>query len=388
MLILWNLVLLFFFIYYIHETGAIRSSLITNVILTLICALTLGISLLFSKLFIGWAFVTLIMVLFNLFYDDMPFATQYPRILTFGVLIFLIHILDALGIHTEYPLIMEILFLAALLIFSKVRNYSNTFTNLAITLIYLLIIGLTYYLQQDMIHIFIFFLGLGIFILLEVTLRTYHKSYKVSTSRFQENLMQHQYEEIKNIYLNMRGWRHDYHNHLQAIKAYLALNQLEQVQSYLLNLEKDLDRIDTYVKSGNLMIDAILNSKISIAEKHNIAVTCKASVTEEIIITEIDLCIILGNLLDNAIESCSKLQNEQRFIRIYITILKKQLYISIQNSAKENLNFEEKNYISTKRGNHGLGMKRVKSVVDKYNGFLNLQNEPGIFASEVTIPLL
>lgn len=388
MLILWNLILLFFFIYYIHETGAVRSSLITNVILTLICALTLGISLLFSKLFIGWAFVTLIMVLFDFFYDDMPFATQYPRILTFGVLIFLIHILNTLRIEIEYPLMMEILFLAALLIFSKVRNYSNIFTNLAITLIYFLIIGLTHYLRRDMIHLFIFLLGLGIFILLEVTLRTYQKSYKVSTSRFQENLMQHQYEEIKNIYLNMRGWRHDYHNHLQAIKAHLALNQLEQVQSYLLNLEKDLDRIDTYVKSGNLMIDAILNSKISIAEKHNIAVTCKASVTEEIIITEIDLCIILGNLLDNAIESCSKLQNEQRFIRIYITILKKQLYISIQNSAKENLNFEEKNYISTKRGNHGLGMKRVKAVVDKYDGFLNLQNEPGIFASEVTIPLL
>lgn len=388
MLILWNLVLLFFFVYYIHETGAVRSNLITNVILILISALTLGISLIFGKLFIGWAFTTLIMVLFDLFYDDMPFATQYPRILTFGVLVFLIHFLNPLGIQIEYPLMMEFLFWAALLIFSKVRNYSNIFTNLAITLIYLLIIGLTHYLQQDKIHIFIFFLGLGIFILLEVTLKTYQKSYKVSTSRFQENLMQHQYEEIKNIYLNMRGWRHDYHNHLQAIKAHLALNQLEQVQSYLLNLEKDLDRIDTYVKSGNLMIDAILNSKVSLAEKHDIKVICKASVPEEIIITEIDLCVILGNLLDNAIESCSKLQNEQCFIRIYITILKKQLYISIQNSAKEDLNFEEKNYISTKRGNHGLGMKRVKSVVDKYNGFLNLQSEPGIFASEVTIPLI
>lgn len=388
MLILWNLVLLFFFIYYTHEIGAVRSSIITNIILTLTCGLTLGISLLFGKLFIGWAFVTLIMVLFDLFYDDMPFATQYPKILTFGVLIFLIHILNTLGIEIEYPLIMEILFLAALLIFSKVRNYSNIFTNLAITLIYFLIIGLTHYLRQDMIHLFIFLLGLGIFILLEVTLRTYQKNYKVSTSRFQENLMQHQYEEIKNIYLNMRGWRHDYHNHLQAIKAHLALNQLEQVQSYLLNLEKDLDRIDTYVKSGNLMIDAILNSKVSLAEKHNINVTCKASVPEEIIITEIDLCVILGNLLDNAIESCSKLQKKQCFIRIYITLLKKQLYISIQNSAKDDLNFEEKNYISTKRGDHGLGMKRVKAVVDKYNGFLNLQNEPGIFASEVTIPMI
>ena len=133
MLILWNLTLLFFFIYYIHETGSLRSSIITNVILTFISSLTLGISLLFGKLFIGWAFVTLIMVLFDLFYDELPFAKQYPRILTFGALIFLIHILNVLGFNIGYPLMVEILFLTALLIFSRVRNYSNLFTNLAIS---------------------------------------------------------------------------------------------------------------------------------------------------------------------------------------------------------------------------------------------------------------
>ena len=97
------------------------------------------------------------------------------------------------------------------------------------------------------------------------------------------------------------------------------------------------------------------------------------------------MCYI-GNLLDNAIESCQKL-NENKFIRIYVAIIKKQLYISIQNSAKEELDFNDRNYITNKRGNHGLGMKRVNILVNKYNGFLNLQNEPGIFASEVTLPI-
>lgn len=387
MLILWNLILLFFFIYFVHEIGTLKSALLVKVILTLICLLTLGVSALFKVLSIGWGFITIIMILFDLFYDDETFTKQCPRILTFGALIFIMHLLNLLGLNLSYPLILELLFLIALLIFSKVRSYFNKFTALAIAFIYLLITGLTFYLQQSKLHLFIFLLGLGVFILLEVTLRTYQQSYRISTRRFQETLMQHQYEEIKNIYLNMRGWRHDYHNHLQAIKGHLALNQLSEVNAYLLSLEKDLDRIDTYVKSGNLMTDAILNSKVSLAEKHNIKVTCKASVPEEIIISEIDLCVILGNLLDNAIEACSTLNNEQCFIRIYMAILRKQLYISIQNSAKEDLNFEEKNYISTKRGNHGLGMKRVKAVVDKYNGFLNLQNEPGIFASEVTLPL-
>ena len=75
------------------------------------------------------------------------------------------------------------------------------------------------------------------------------------------------------------------------------------------------------------------------------------------------------------------------FLRIYIVVNKSQLYASIQNSAREELDFNERNYISTKRGNHGLGMKRVKALADKYDGYLTLANEPGIFAAEVTLPL-
>ena len=58
-----------------------------------------------------------------------------------------------------------------------------------------------------------------------------------------------------------------------------------------------------------------------------------------------------------------------------------------ENSARAEPDFDERNYISKKRGNHGLGMKRVKAMVDKYHGYLNLANEPGIFAAEVTMPL-
>lgn len=204
---------------------------------------------------------------------------------------------------------------------------------------------------------------------------------------FQRKLLSHQYEEIKEIYMNMRGWRHDYHNHLQTMKAYLAMNELKELDEYLFKIEKDLDAVDDLVKSGNIMMDAILNSKISIMMQHNIKVEFKAILPQKLKISDVDLCVMISNLLENAIEACMKIPEKYRFIRIFSEVHGSQFYLSIQNSAKNDLDFNAKNYISNKRGEHGFGMKRVQLLVDKYNGFLNLQNEPGIFASEITIPL-
>ena len=114
---------------------------------------------------------------------------------------------------------------------------------------------------------------------------------------------------------------------------------------------------------------------------------CSAKAPERLSVEDVDLCVILGNLLDNALEACAQVEKEKRFLRLYLTVNKSQLYFSVQNAAKEEPDFEASRYISRKRGNHGLGMKRVKAAVDKYDGYLNLANEPGIFAAEVTMPL-
>lgn len=226
-----------------------------------------------------------------------------------------------------------------------------------------------------------------VYLLLTGGFERLRRGFETSAERFQQEVLSRQYDEIRSIYLDMRGWRHDYHNHLQVMKADLAAGHLDKLSAYLDDLERDLDRVDTYVKSGNLMVDAILNSKLSLAEKDGVAVTCKAVVPESLAVDDVDLCVILGNLLDNALESCEKLPSAERWLRVYLAARGSQLYVSIQNSAVEDPSFNARNYITEKRGNHGLGMKRVAAVVDKYEGFLNLANEPGIFAAEVSLPL-
>ena len=235
------------------------------------------------------------------------------------------------------------------------------------------------------------FIELILFILLIIFLFKYifNKMIDRKISNYQNTLISKQYNEVENIYKEMRGWKHDYHNHIQVMKAYLELRRYSDMEKYLDELDSDLREIDKIIKTGNLMVDSILNSKLSLAKNEAINVNAKATVPKDIGVADIDLCIIIGNLMDNAMESTLKLEEEkERFIRVYIREMKGQLYISITNSFGGEVKRSGLEYLTTKLGkDHGFGLKRVDSIVEKYDGFLNRQKEDGVFATEVILPL-
>ena len=204
---------------------------------------------------------------------------------------------------------------------------------------------------------------------------------------YQNKLLARQIAEVQNVYLTMRGWRHDYHNHLQTLKARLDMGQAAEAREYLDRLEEDLDSIRALAETGNAGVDAILNAKLSLAMKKGIDLNFKAQAPQNLTVSDIDLCVILGNLIDNAVESCEKTAEGTRFIRLYTGVFKKQLYLSVSNSTAETVRKLDAAYISAKRGSHGHGLKRIDRVVEKYGGYVNRQNEPGVFATEILLPL-
>lgn len=214
------------------------------------------------------------------------------------------------------------------------------------------------------------------------------KRYEKKFLDYQMKIMEKQVEEVNELYMTMRGWRHDYHNHLQKLAAHLQEGQTEEARKYIAELGESLDDIKMRYKTGNVSLDAILNSKLSIAEREQIEINCKAEIGENLTVSDTDLCILLGNLVDNAVESCRIIPNpEQRFLRIYMCIRKQQLYISVSNATNEVIRKLDAEYISRKRGDHGHGLKRINLVVDKYSGFIKRANEPGVFATEIMLPL-
>ena len=152
---------------------------------------------------------------------------------------------------------------------------------------------------------------------------------------YQQELIETHYREVDNMYRQMRGWRHDYRNHIQTMKAYAANGDIEALKHYLDLLDDDLTTVDTVIKTGNPMTDAILNSKISLAKSKGIRVVADAHIPVKLKSSEIDLCCIIGNLFDNAIEASVKLPEEQRVIRVYMDMKNTQLYISFTNLTAE-----------------------------------------------------
>ena len=131
---------------------------------------------------------------------------------------------------------------------------------------------------------------------------------KVET--FEKELLQKYYAEVESMYSKMRGWRHDYRHHIQTMKVHAARGEFAEVTGYLDTLDDDLTNVETVIKTGNRMADAILNSKLSAAAEKNIQVKAEAKIPVTLGISELDLCIVLANLLDNAIEACAELPDE------------------------------------------------------------------------------
>ncbi|MBR2948516.1 MAG: GHKL domain-containing protein [Lachnospiraceae bacterium] len=204
---------------------------------------------------------------------------------------------------------------------------------------------------------------------------------------YQSDLLRKYCDEVESMYTKMRGWRHDYHNHIQALQASMALGKYDEVNEYLHQLNDDLTSVDTTIKTGRVMVDAILNGKMNIAVQNKIAVNAKAKIPQGVPVSDVDLCVIIGNLLDNAVEENKKLPEEDRFIRIYLGQKNTQFYLSFTNAAGRKQKKQGVLFQSSKGSDHGFGLARVESIVKKYEGLFSADSEDGGFTAEILIPL-
>ncbi len=204
---------------------------------------------------------------------------------------------------------------------------------------------------------------------------------------YQRELIETHYAEVDNMYRQMRMWRHDYRSHIQTMKAYAAQEDWASVCRYLDALDTDLNTVDTVIKTGNPMTDAILNSKISLAQAKHIAVRADAHIPVKLNLSELDLCCIIGNLFDNAIEASLALPEQARMIRVYMDMKGTQLYISFTNFTADKKRAKTGGRFSTTKGaGHGFGLLRIDTIASRLQGYISRNSEDGAFTTEILLP--
>lgn len=210
--------------------------------------------------------------------------------------------------------------------------------------------------------------------------KTYIKLVEYQTEQSRRHL-----SEVRSIHTEMRGYKHDFHHHLQTLKGQLKAGEVERALAYMEELDQKLMQVDTLMKTGNVSLDAILSAKIAQAKAEGIAVTVKANVPDSLTISDVELSILVGNLLDNAIEACSRV-NGERFIRLYMTMKGKMLYFSMLNTAGEKKQKRGSLFASNKDGVHGFGLRRAEAILAEHGGWCKYNSEEGAFTSEFLVP--
>jgi len=213
--------------------------------------------------------------------------------------------------------------------------------------------------------------------------KTFLKIVELQTEQSKTHL-----DEVRSIHKEMRGYKHDFHNHLQTLKGYIEAGESERALKYIEELDYGVMNTDTLLKTGNVSVDVILSAKIAKAKSKGINVTVKANLPDNLNVTDVELSIVIGNLLDNAIEACTASTDKEPFIRVYLIMKSNMLYFSMLNSSGDKLKKDGSLFNSKKGGFHGFGLRRAESIIEKHGGWIKYNSEDGAFSSEFLVPAI
>lgn len=201
----------------------------------------------------------------------------------------------------------------------------------------------------------------------------------------QEEQARRHLDEVRSIHSEMRGYKHDFHHHLQTLKGQLKAGEVDRAVTYLAELDDNLQRVDTLLKTGNVTVDAILSAKLAQARAEGVAVTVQAGLPDTLTLSDLELSIILGNLLDNAIEACRDALGEP-FLRLTLCMKGKMLYCYLLNAAGKKKVKVGSLFRTGKGGAHGFGLHRAETILKQHGGWVKYNSEDGAFTSEFLVP--
>ncbi|MBI6011068.1 GHKL domain-containing protein [Clostridium perfringens] len=217
-----------------------------------------------------------------------------------------------------------------------------------------------------------------------------YKRFKEYKSNSQINILEKQldyqknyYEKVINNYGEARKALHDMNNHMSVIKYFLENKDYKNMDDYIKSLSERIVTNKNNNICSNKVINAICLDKCDRCKKEGINIRFDIIINKELNIDNLDLCIVLGNLIDNAIEACEKINDKdvQKFIQVSARIYLNQIYIKVINSKSNRVEKRNGKFLTSKRDkkNHGIGLENVKEAVHKNHGDIEIKDSKNTF---------
>ena len=221
-----------------------------------------------------------------------------------------------------------------------------------------------------------------------VSERNKQKSVDLLSERLDSQL--HYYEKINDIYGEFRSFRHDYKNHMLCVESLLKKGETEQALEYMRTMEGITKERTNKFSTGNVIVDALLDDKQDRADLSNTTIEFSGRMPSEGI-TNIDLCTVVANAVDNAIEACEKGDtHEHKSIQITSAVDKGCFFFKISNPMYDTVKIKDGNKVTTSKEDstrHGFGVANIVSTAEKYSGSAELSAADGVFTLEADLVL-
>lgn len=215
-----------------------------------------------------------------------------------------------------------------------------------------------------------------------------------------EELEQQKYAEIRMAVEKNRELVHDTKNHYLIIREYVRKKDYESLENYVSDLQENFIRTDSWVYTGNHVLDLILGQKQMLAREKGIRFDLQVSPLSRLPFGDREICSLFGNLLDNALEACERVMEEEKtakestindqkaqlWIQVKIEQKKQLLFIEIANSTDESPERKERKLLTRKKDSslHGYGLKSVERIVEEHDGVIFYDAEDRVFTVKVT----
>ena len=224
-----------------------------------------------------------------------------------------------------------------------------------------------------------YFLGLASLFCILFSYKKLQQIFRLSTEisllEQQEHSLTQYVEEAKTHYDETKSFRHDIRNHIAVVKNLLRSGKLEEAVSYMEDMDDMAKKMSFPCSTNNPVVDILVGNKLGIAKGMGIDVDCSLLLPYPCSLRDIDICIVLSNALDNAIQAVKNLDDStEKYIRVSGRIQGDFLMMEIENSFHGKGAFKK-----------GTGLSNVKKVAEKYGGAMSIETQENVFVLHVLL---